>query len=251
MKAVDHIGLGERLESKQIVDRRPPVPGGDDRVLGGPLPDGGHELRLDPGPAIPIPELRLVQHLEEHALGIRDREMPGQRPPEIGEGFDLHVIGLELLLELARGVDVDDHGETIGEDQRHGLIQSAEMLRRDHVRLFGPPQRDRIDVQAEVIEPERRDEGEIRRRGVRRQMFLGIPLRVHHLREPVARVDPPLQLGQPCIQPGHPWRVPRCRATEGGLLSFGNGAGAWHAHENAEGETQGEAEHLRWHDVCV
>jgi hypothetical protein len=102
-----------------------------------------------------------------------------------------------------------------------------------------------------VVEAQRLDEGQIRRRDVAGQMFLRVPSRVHHLREPVARVDAPLQGGEPRIQaagfgPGSWYRAGR-RA----FLRIGKAAGTQPDQDHTEGETHCEAERFRSHGLAL
>src|SRR4030095_3794561 len=140
-----------------------------------------------------------------------------------------------------------ERGKAGAEDRRDGRTQRAEALGRDHVELLWPPDRYGIHAQPEVVEAERLDEGQIRWRDVGRQVFLRVPSRVHHLREPVARVDAALQRGEPCVQAARLGQGFGCRAARSACLCFGHAAGVQLDQDDAESETQCEAKRFRWH----
>jgi len=86
-----------------------------------------------------------------------------------------------MYVEFDRESSVQDHlhrGIEIAE-----VVSGFAVLRRVHHRL-------RIDAETHVIEPRRLDERDVGSRRPVLEMFFRVSLRVPHLREPLAQIDP-------------------------------------------------------------
>jgi len=189
MEVVNDIGIKQWLEKNEFIIIRPTCPGRDDRVLWRALTRGSDQLRLHSVPAIAVGKLGLVQDLQEYALLVPGRIVPGQRAPEIGELVHQSVFFSQPRLEVTLRMHINHHSEPLIQNHLHRGVEVAKIFGGD---LIGPTLGEhglRIDAQAHVIKAHRFDQGNVAGGAPVLKMLFGVTAFVVNLSKPLARID--------------------------------------------------------------
>ncbi len=118
--------------------------------------------------------------------------MPRQCPPEILELFHKSIVRRQLLLEIALGVQINDHRQAVIQNHLYRVVEIRHVFLWNPVRLPSLEHRLRIHAQPHVVKSHRFDQRDILRRSPSLKMFLCIALRIVDLRKPLAQIDPML-----------------------------------------------------------
>jgi hypothetical protein len=110
--------------------------------------------------------------------------------------FDEIVVTAELGFEIALGMKIDGHRQTLVQDHLHGSVQITEIVGGKLICMAVPEHGLRIHAEPDVIESHGLDQRDVLRRHPGFKMLFGISLGIVNLGEPVTGVDPMLQMGQ-------------------------------------------------------
>ncbi len=120
------------------------------------------------------------------------------------------------MLEVAFGVDVEDHGEALIEDHFYGGVEIGEIVGGNTVGFIVAEHRLGVHAQANVIEVHGFDEGDVLGGGPGFEVLFGVALRVVDLREPFTEVDAVAEMGGATMGQGRVLREERsgCQGEE-------------------------------------
>src|SRR5215208_4680663 len=113
--------------------------------------------------------------------------MRRQRAPEFAESLDTALVASHSEFELIARMDIDDYGQSCGEDRIECTVDVAQVCRVKNRRIGRlAKQRRRFDRKAHVVKTHRLDQRNVLGCGMSIEMCFRVSGR---LREPVTKID--------------------------------------------------------------
>src|SRR5690349_15112449 len=113
--------------------------------------------------------------------------MSRERAPEFRKSLDTAVVASHSELELIARMNIDDYGQASGENRVECTVDVAQVRGVKNRRIGRvTEQRRRFDRKAHVVETHRRNQRNVRRRGVRVEVRFRV---IGCLKKPVTEID--------------------------------------------------------------
>jgi hypothetical protein len=151
------------------------------------------DLGLNGLPARGVGLLGLIHDFEEDERGVRRGEVCGEGVPERGKALRAICALEECFLVRAFGVNVDDDGKALGSGLGDDGVELGHEVATLRAVLLPKGEGVGVDAEANVVEAETVDEGDVVEGGEGAEPHYGVVVR--RLREPEAGVDAVAQMG--------------------------------------------------------